>query len=81
MASLMIRNLPEETKRKFRARAAAKGLSMEEEARRLIAASVSADEKPPRKSIGQILYDASRPGVDLPIPPRGRARIPTFDDE
>lgn len=76
MASLMIRNLPEETKRKFRARAASKGLSMEEEARRLIAASVASDEPQPRKSIGQMLYEMSRPGIDLPIPPRSPARIP-----
>jgi hypothetical protein len=28
-----------------------------------------------------ILYEASRPGLELPIPPRTRARIPDFSEE
>lgn len=81
MASLTIRNIPDDAKRRFRSRAAAHGRSMEEEARQLIIAAASQKETPKRKSIGQMLFEASRPGVDLPIPPRSPARIPTFDDE
>ena len=80
MASLTIRDIPDETKRKFRAKAAAKGLSMEEEGRRLIAASVATGDRRPKKSIGQMLFEASRPGIDLPIPPRSPARIPNVDE-
>ncbi len=80
MASLTIRNIPEDVKHRLRQRAAAHGRSMEEEGRRLILAAVE-EPRPPRKSIGQMLYEASRPGIDLQIPPRSRARIPTFDDE
>lgn len=80
MASLTIRNIPDEIKRRFHQRAAAHGVSMEEEGRRVITSAVE-EARPPRKSIGQMLYEGSRPGVDLPIPPRTRARIPTFDGE
>ena len=81
MASMTFRNIPEDVKRRFRLKAAAQGCSMEEQGRRLISASVATDESAPRKSMFDLLYDASRPGLDLPIPPRSRARIPTFDDE
>ena len=81
MASLTFRNIPEDVKRRFRAKAAAKGLSMEEAGRRLIFDSVSNDYEKPRKSIGQMLFEMSRPGFDLPIPPRTRARIPRIGDE
>ncbi len=80
MASLTIRNIPDDVKRRFHQRAASKGRSMEEEGRQIIMASVE-EPRPPRKSIGQMLYEASRPGIDLPIPPRSRARIPVFDEE
>ena len=80
MASLTIRNIPDEVQRRFRAQASAKGLSMEEEARRLIVGATEAS-RGPRKSIGQMLYEGSRPGFDLPELPRSRARIPSFDDE
>ena len=79
MASLTIRDIPDEVKRRFRQRAAANGHSMEEEGRQLIFKSVG-DTDRPRKSMFQILYDASRPGLDLPIPPRSPARIPTMDE-
>lgn len=80
MASLTFRNIPDDVKRRFHQRAAANGRSMEEEGRRLIIASVAADEKPPRKSIGQMLFEGSRPGFELPELPRSRARIPDFDE-
>ncbi len=81
MGSMTFRNIPDDVKRRFRAKAAAKGLSMEEAGRRLIVAHVSNDDERPRKSIGQMLYEMSRPGIDLPIPPRTRARIPDLSGE
>lgn len=81
MASLTFRNIPDDVKRQFRAKAAAKGLSMEEAGRRLILQAVSDDDRKPRKSIGQLLFEMSRPGIELPIPPRTRARIPDLSEE
>jgi antitoxin FitA len=80
MPSMTIRNIPDDVKRRFHQRAAANGRSMEEEGRRVIIAAVS-EPLPLRKSIGQMLYEGSRPGIELPVPPRSHARIPTFDDE
>src|SRR6476660_6548868 len=81
MASLTIRNIPEDTKRRFRQRAAAHGRSMEEEARQLLIEAVGQSGGKP--SMFELLYEASRPGLELPIPPRTPARIPDFgsDDE
>ena len=81
MASLTFRNIPEDVKRRFRAKAAAKGLSMEEAGRRLIYDSVSNDDDKPRKNMFEMIYEASRPGFDLPIPERSPARIPRLDEE
>ena len=81
MASLTIRRLPDDVKQELREVAARNGRSLEEEARRALIALVRPERAEPRKSIGQMLYEGSRPGVDLPIPPRSPARIPTFDDE
>lgn len=81
MGSMTFRNVPDDVKRRFRAKAAAKGLSMEEAGRRLIIADVSNDDDKPRKSIGQMLYEMSRPGIELPIPPRTRSRIPDLSEE
>jgi plasmid stability protein len=80
MGSLTIRNIPDDVKRRFHQRAAANGRSMEEEGRRLILAAVE-QPRPPRKSIGQMLYEGSRPGYELPEIPRSPARIPRFDEE
>lgn len=52
---------------------------MEEEARRLLLAAVADVDTRPRKSIGQMLYTGSRPGIDLPIPPRSPARLPEIE--
>ncbi len=79
MPSLTIRNIPEDVKRRFRQRAAANGHSMEEEGRQMILKSVG-ETNQPRKSMFRILYDASRPGFDLPIPERSPARIPSVDE-
>ena len=81
MASVTIRNLPDDVKQDLRERAARNGRSLEDEARRALIALVRPDPVVKRKSIGQMLYEGSRPGVELPIPPRSRARIPAFDNE
>ena len=80
MASLTIRNIPEDAKRRFRQRAAAHGRSMEEEARQVILAAVNDDGQTERKSIGQMLYEASRPGFDLPEVPDSPASWATFEE-
>ena len=79
MASLTIRNIPDDAKRRFRQRAAAHGRSMEEEARQLILQSLRTEKQ--RPSMFEILYEASRPGLELPIPPRTPARIPDFGSD
>ena len=83
MASLTIRNIPDDAKRRFRQRAAAHGRSMEEEGRQLVIAAANEIENavPLRKSMFETLYDMSRPGLDLPIPKRSRARIPDLSGE
>jgi plasmid stability protein len=78
---MTFRNIPEDVKRKFAARAAANGLSMEEAGRRMIIESVANDQGRPNRSIGEMLYEASRPGVELRLPKRTRARTPRFDAE
>ena len=80
MASLTIRKLPDDIKQSLRERAAKNGRSLEEEVRRALIALVRPIEAVKRKSIGEMLYEMSRPGIDLPIPPRSRARIPDLGE-
>jgi plasmid stability protein len=76
MASLTIRKLPDDIKQSLRERAAKNGRSLEDEARRALIALVRPNQAPNRKSMGEMLFEMSRPGIDLPIPPRSRARFP-----
>ena len=77
MASITIRNLEDGLKRKLRVRAAQHGRSMEEEARRILRATLAGAPSPPAN-----LADAIRRrfaplgGVELNIPPRGKLREP-----
>ncbi len=80
MASLTIRNIPDETHRRFRRRAAEHGRSMEEEARRLIIAAANDRARPARKPMFEILYEASRPGFELQLPPDTPASYAVFDE-
>jgi len=80
VASLTIRKLPDDIKQDLRERAAKNGRSLEDEARRTLIASVRSAETPNRKSMGEMLFEMSRPGFDLPIPPRSRARIPDLSE-
>jgi plasmid stability protein len=71
MASLTIRKLDENTKRKLRTRAARRGHSMEEEAREILKAELNRPEDYP-KDLGKAIHDLFAPygGVELEIPPR-----------
>jgi len=66
MAALNIRNLPDETHRALRVRAAHNGRSMEAEARAILDQAVRPAD---RERIGSALVDLFRPvgGVDLAI--------------
>ena len=80
MGSMTFRNIPDDVKRRFRAKAAAKGLSMEEAGRRLIIADIANDDRTPRKGIFELIHDASRPGFDLPKIADSPASFATFDE-
>ena len=68
MASLSVRKLDHETLEQLRVRAARHGVSMEEEARRILKAAVAAPE-----SLGNLAVQTFGPsfGVDLELPKRG----------
>lgn len=71
MASITIRQLPENTKRRLRIRAARNGRSMEQEARELLEAGLAqADVEP--KDLGESIRKLFAPygGVELKIPKR-----------
>lgn len=77
MASITIRRLPENTKRRLRLRAARNGHSMEQEARELLEAGLAQPESKP-DNLGQAIHRrfAALGGVDLKIPQRGPIRDP-----
>jgi plasmid stability protein len=77
MASITIRKLPENTKRRLRMRAARNGRSMEQEARELLELGLARDDAEP-VSLGEAIRRRFAPlgGVDLKIPPRGPIRDP-----
>ena len=67
MASLSVRKLDEETLSRLRIRAATRGVSMEEEARRILKEAVSAPER-----LGDLAVRIFGPkhGIDLQMPER-----------
>lgn len=69
MASISVRQLDDETVARLRSRAAGHGISMEEEARRILKEAVSAPDR-----LGDLAFHTfgSRHGVDLDLP----ARVP-----
>ena len=83
MANLTIRQLDEDVKERLRKRAAANGVSMEEEARKALQNWVARVE--PREGMGTRIRRRFAPlgGVELDVPPRGPPRpLPdVFDDE
>lgn len=84
MASLTIRQLDDSVKERLRRRAAARGVSMEEEARAILKRAV---DRPPTSNIGlgtaiRRMVEAAGGGVELELPPRGSARpLPDIFDE
>ncbi len=66
MASLSIRRIPEDVIERLRVQAAQNGVSMEEEARRLIRAGVAGAE--PMGTLARELF--GQDGADLEIPAR-----------
>ena len=79
MASITIRNLDDDVKRRLRVRAAEHGRSMEEEVRDILRLSVSSPEAP--RNLGQAIHArfAALGGVDLEQPSRGPMRdLPDF---
>ena len=81
MASITVRNLDDEVKRRLRVRAAEKGCSMEEEARDILKAALYREQPPPGN-----LADAIRTrfaplgGVEIEAPRRLPIRpSPRFD--
>ena len=80
MASITIRNLDDDIKRRLRVRAAEHGRSMEEEARDILRQVVGQPSAPP--NLGQAIHArfAAAGGVDLPPTKRSAARpVPDFE--
>lgn len=80
MATLTIRNLPEETRRALKERAARHDRSMEAEVREILHAAVASEGV----NFGRQLLDAMAEvralgGVELDIPPREASRPVEFD--
>ncbi len=80
MASLTIRKLPDDVKQDLRVLAARNGRSVEEEVRCALIALVRPKTVKPRKGMFEMLYEASRPGFDLPEAPDSPASFATFDE-
>lgn len=80
MASITIRNLEDDLKRRLRVRAAEHGRSMEEEVRDILRQAVG--EPSPAKNLGRAIHRrfAAIGGVDLELPRREAMREPpSFD--
>lgn len=80
MASLTIRKLPDDIKQSLRERAAKNGRSLEEEARRALIALVRPEPVIPRKNMFEMIFEATRPGFDLPEVPDSPASFATFEE-
>ena len=76
MASITIRNLDEDIKKRLRLQAAEHGRSMEEEVRVILRESVNADTEP--QNLAGFIRDCFAPagGVELELPQRGPMREP-----
>lgn len=80
MASITIRNLDDDIKRRLRVRAAERGRSMEEEAREILR-EVVGDSRPPLNLAHSLRARVTKAGgVDLDIPPRDPMREPPAFD-
>lgn len=81
MASITIRNLQDDVKRRLRIRAAEHGRSMEEEAREILREVVG--EAKPTHDLAAAIRARVRPlgGVILDLPPREQMRDPPAFDQ
>lgn len=80
MASITIRNLDDDVKRRLRVRAAEHGRSMEEEAREILRQAIGQPSAP--KNLGQSIHQrfAALGGIDLALPARTPMRAaPDFE--
>lgn len=80
MASITIRNLDDEVKRRLRVRAAEHGRSMEEEAREILRHVVGLPSAP--KNLGKTIHErfAAAGEADVTVLPRGPMRAsPDFE--
>jgi antitoxin FitA len=75
MASITIRNIDEETKRRLKIRAAQRNRSMEEEVRNILCAAL-AEGEPQVHLVDSIRSRFESVGVDLLIPAREAIRQP-----
>ena len=82
MATITIRRLDEKTKARLRVRAAHHGRSMEEEAREILRAALTASFPTPENLAETIQRRFARlGGVELPVVNRDRLRdIPAFEE-
>lgn len=81
MASITIRNLDDDIKRRLRVRAAEHGRSMEEEAREILR-DVVGDTRPPMNLAHRLRARVAEiGGVDLDIPARDPMRTPPAFDQ
>ncbi len=81
MASITIRNLDDDLKRRLRIRAAENDRSMEQEAREILKAALAVQVAPIR-NLGTAIHALFAPygGVELDIPPRAPMRQMTKSD-
>lgn len=75
MATLVIRNVDDTLHARLKARAAAQGRSMEEEARQLLRDSVASDPSPAAPSLGQAMRALFEPLGGLELPPTERPAV------
>ncbi|MFC3721983.1 FitA-like ribbon-helix-helix domain-containing protein [Neoaquamicrobium sediminum] len=78
MASMTIRNLDEQLKKRLRTRAASRGRSMEDEAREILRAALSAEPRPQQGNLATRIRNRMTKvgGVELELPPREPIREP-----
>lgn len=81
MATITVRNIAENTKRKLRVRAALRGRSMEEEVRQILL-DVAEPELPPPSNLAASIAAIVDPlgGIELDLPPRNPLRAPPVFD-
>lgn len=81
MASITIRNLDDDVKRRLRIRAAGHGRSMEEEAREILREVVGEERRSQNLAAAIRARVAPLGGVDLVLPPREPMREPPAFDQ